>query len=353
MQSVTQRLIRKTPSIPSSARPSRLNRGAFSLIELMIVITIIAILMSLLLVGVRGAMNTARNATVTVEFKQLEKGIADFKAKYGAEPPSSIVLFEAPAGWTGSSPSAVIVNRSRALVRQMWPDFDFSMPNPAPMAAGRDINGDGDKSDTIILNGSECLVFFLGGVNATNIVDKTGTTIGTAGNPVTTWAPLGFSANPTSPFSRGGARSGPFHEFSNIRVINRDGSADAEGMPEYLDQLPGQRNPILYASSYGGRGYRDADVQFTTQPTYNAYTTAPTGFAYFYRRYTGTNPATAANFVAAPAFNPKSCQLISPGSDGEYGWGGTLSADMEMIEPRAERYSERDNITNFKGGTIN
>ena len=345
MQSVRQRLIRKTPSITSSARTQRPHRGAFSLIELMIVITIIAILMSLLLVGVRGAMTTARNATVTVEFKNIEKGIADFKAKYGAEPPSSIVLFEVPAGWTGSSPSAVIVNRSRALIRQMWPDFDFSV--------ARDINGDNDALDTITLNGSECLVFFLGGLNSTNVVNQSGTLIGTTGAVITTWAPLGFSANPTNPFARGGARSGPFHEFSAIRITNRDGSADAEGMPEYLDQLPGQRNPILYASSYGGRGYRDADVQFTTQPTYNAYTTAPTGFAYFYRRYTGTNPATAANFIAAPAFNPKSCQLISPGSDGEYGWGGTLSADMEMIEPRAERYFERDNITNFKGGTIN
>lgn len=352
MQSVTQRHNRTPQWMTSSSRAQRSSRaqgssrGAFSLIELMIVITIIAILMSLLLVGVRGAMTTARTATVTVEFKNIEKGIADFRAKYGTEPPSSIVLFETPAGWTGSSPSAAAVNRSRALIRQMWPDFDFSIT--------RDINGDNDALDTITLNGAECLVFFLGGLNSTNVVNQNGVLIGTTNAPITSWGPLGFSANPTNPFTRGGARSGPFHEFSVSRITNRDGSTDAEGMPEYVDPLPGQRSPILYASSYGGKGYRDVDVQFTTPLiTYNAYVTPPTGFAFVYRRYTGTYPATVPNFIAAPAFNPKSFQLISPGFDGEYGWGGTLSVDMELIEPRAERYFERDNITNFKGGTIN
>ena len=352
MQPVTQRLSR-TPL----QRPAR---TAFSLIELMIVITIIAILMSLLLVGVQAARNAARVASVTVEFKNMEKSIADFKAKFGAEPPSGIVLFEAPAGWTGTAPTAAAVNRSRALVRQIWPDFDFTI--------ARDINGDGDVTDTITLNGSESLVFFLGGVNSTNVVDRTGTTIGTAGAPITTWAPLGFSTNPANPFSRGGARLGPYHDFNIGRLTNRDGATDAEGLPEYLDPLPGQTNPILFASSYGGKGYRDADVQFTTQAAFDRYSTARTGFAWYYRRYTGTTtPATVADFIAAPAFNPKSCQLISPGNDGEYGLGGVLNTGMEMSEAikqdpqpatfpmynNKDRTFERDNITNFKGGTIN
>ena len=69
MQPLTQRLPRTQKSAVS---PSG-RRAAFSLIELMVVIVIIAILMSLILVGVRGAMGTVRNATVTVEFKNLEK----------------------------------------------------------------------------------------------------------------------------------------------------------------------------------------------------------------------------------------------------------------------------------------
>ena len=346
MQSVPQRLSRTSPPVASDRNSRRLARQAFSLIELMIVITIIAILMSLLLVGVQAARTAARVASVTVEFKNMEKSIADFKAKFGSEPPSGIVLFEAIAGWTGSTPSSAAVSRSRALIRQIWPDFDFTI--------ARDINGDGDLTDTITLNGAECLVFFLGGVNSTNVVDRTGTTIGTVGAPITSWAPLGFSTNPANPFARGGSRLGPYHDFNIGRLINRDGATDAEGLPEYLDPLPGQLNPILYASSYGGKGYRDADVQLTGTSTYNAYATPPTVFSYVYRRYTGTTyPASVANFTAAPAFNAKSCQLISPGVDGEYGWGGVLNTGMQLIEPRPERSPERDNITNFKGGTLN
>ncbi|RLS37439.1 MAG: prepilin-type N-terminal cleavage/methylation domain-containing protein [Planctomycetota bacterium] len=327
-----QRPIRNSrPTRPSATRSAL--RRAFSLIELMVVILIITILMGFLLVAVRGAVIRARVTAVVVEFKNIEKAITDFKAKYGSEPPSGIVLFEASAGWGGSSPSAAAVNRSRALIRQMWPDFDFTI--------ARDINNDGDFTDIITLNGAECLVFFLGGMP-----DQTGVSD-------TPWALTGFSQNPLNPLALGGARSGPFYEFDSGRLMNVEGTSDAEFMPEYRDSLSGQRNPILYASSYGGRGYRDADVQFTSQSPYDAYTTTPTGFAYAYRRYTGSYPATAPNFTASPLFNAKSFQLISPGMDGEYGWGGVLSGDMELLEPRPERAFERDNITNFKGGTIN
>lgn len=316
-------------------------RRAFSLIELMVVIVIIGVLMSLLLVGVRGAMVTARNATVVVEFQQIDKAMVDFKSKYGTEPPSRILLCEDGLDWTtlsGTLPTGFVaadVPRSRALLRQIWPDFSFDA------TTDYDINDDGDTTDLIGLTGSECLVFFLGGVP-----DYTGATDAP-------WKPLGFSANPQFPLLRTGARVGPFFEFQVSRLMNVEGSTDTERMPEYRDGLPGQRNPILFATSYGGKGYRDADIRLTAQPTYDAYATLPTGFAYVYRRYSGAYPATVPNFTAAEAFNPKTYQLVSPGADGEYGWGGVLNTAMEMVEPRAERYFERDNITNFKGGTIN
>lgn len=322
-------------------------RAAFSLVELVVVILIIAILASLILVGVQSAIARARVAQVVVEFKNIEKSLQDFKLKNGSYPPSGIMLYETPAGWTGSSPSTAAVSRSRALIKQIWPDFDFSL--------SRDINGDGDTSDTIMLNGSECLVFFLGGMNETNVVNKNGALKAgaTANDPITSWLPLGFSTNPANPFARGGSRVS-FQEFDTGRLSNRDGPTDAEGMPEYVDTLPGQTGPILYASAYDGKGYRDADISFSPQPAYDAYATTPTGFAYAYRRYTGsTYPVPDADFDALEAFNPKSFQLISPGIDGDYGWGGALDSSQELKEPQPDRFPERDNITNFKGGTLN
>lgn len=334
-------------------------RAAFSLVELVIVILIIAILASLILAGVQSAMTRVRVTQVVVELGSLEKAITDFKAKYGSNPPSGITLYESPAGW-----ATVTAGRSRAAIKQIWPDFSF--------AVARDINGDRDTSDTIDLNGAECLVFFLGGVNATNVINRTGGNVGPPANtPVTSWEPLGFSTNPTDPFARGGSRVGPFYQFDVARLGNRDGGADAEGFPEYRDELPGQtaNTPILYGSSYEGKGYRDADFQLSAQGAYDRYSTLRTGFAWYYRRYSNsTLPPTVAEFTAAEAFNPKSFQLISPGVDGEYGLGGVLSTSMEMAESikndtpppltfpnynNSARSFERDNITNFKGGALN
>lgn len=302
-------------------------RQAFSLIELMVVMLIVALLVGMLLAAVRGAMNTARVAAVTVEFKNLEKAITDFKAKYGADPPSGIVLFESYAGWSGSTPSTAAVNRSRALIRQIWPDFDFLNKDSMGNSRDRDINNDGDFGDVIVLNGAECLAFFLGGVPT-----KSGGE----------WSLKGFSQNGDNPLQLAGARSGPFYEFDPGRLTDLDG----DNVPEYLDSLPGQRNPIIFASSYGGRGYRDVDVRLVSSP-------GPDDFAYYYRRYSGTYPASSTNFDAARPFNEKSYQLISPGFDGAYGTGGLLSGDMEMVDPQTSRAVERDNITNFKGGTLN
>ena len=321
-----QRPLRNSrPTRPSATRSTL--RRAFSLIELMVVMLIITILMGMLLAAVRGAMTRARVAAVVIEFKSIEKAIIDFKSKYGTEPPSGIVLYESSAGWGGST---AVVSRSRALVRQIWPDFDFSIPH--------DLNNNGTSTDTLTLNGAECLLFFLGGV-----VD----------NSNGTGRRVGFSYNGENPFSTGGARSGPFYEFDPSRLKDVDG----DQMQEYLDSLPGQVNPILYGSSYSGRGYRDADLQFAPQPPYDKYSTLPTGFAWCYRRHTGGYPVESTApppiFSKLEPFNAKSIQLISPGMDGEYGWGGALSGDMELLDPRPERAVERDNITNFKGGTIN
>ncbi len=81
-----QRPLRNSRATRQSATRSALRR-AFSLIELMVVMLIISLLMGLLLVGVRGAVASVRVAAVTVELKNLENAILNFKVKYGVEPP--------------------------------------------------------------------------------------------------------------------------------------------------------------------------------------------------------------------------------------------------------------------------
>lgn len=314
---------------PSPNRPVRRFsvRSGFSLIELVVVILIIAILASLILNGVMAARTTALSAAAASDIKNLEKAIGDFKLKFGVEPPSSITLYEDPAGWAKRNPPNTVAQvqesaRSRAIIRQIWPQFDFTLR--------REINGDRDPTpdDEISLQGAECLAFFLGGVCSTDMMDQTGATIASgppANSPVKKWIPLGFSINPSNPFARGGTRVGPFVELDSDRLINIDGDTDPEGAPEYLDTLPGQTKPLIYASSYDGRGYRASDLVTGPGCTFTSVYTK-----------TGGQP-----------YNPKSFQIISAGFDSDYGTGGVFDTTLP-----ANRSMERDNITNFKGGRL-
>lgn len=334
MQSTPHRLSRLAP------RPAR---SAFSLIELMVVILIIAILAGLLLNGVMAARQAAVNAGIVAEMKGLEKSIQDFKMKYGVEPPSFMVLFEDRAAWStipavpaGQSWTPADVQRSRSIIRQIWPEYYFGTTSAT--YPNLDINGDNDTTDILELRGAECLVFFLGGVCATDIVGSNGLRIPdppapappTPANssPVQSWASLGFSVNPTNPFVRGGTRVGPQHAFDTDRLTNLDSQGstlDTEGMPEFLDNQPGQTKPYIFASSYEGKGYRPADLVTGPSCTFTTIYTQASGQSY----------------------NPNTFQIIAAGVDGEYGIGGVLDGNLP-----ATRAAERDNLTNFKGGRL-
>lgn len=322
-------MLRRQPS------PRRtLDRRGFSMIELLVVIVIIAILMSLLMVGIQSARNTARITQAVAEIRNFEKAIADFKMKFGVEPPSYIVLYEAAAGWSTNNQETRV---SRALIREMWPSFNF--------AGSYDINGDGDAIDVLRLNGAECLAFFIGGLQQVS-----GTSV----------VPVGFSANPATPFlGYSGNRVGPFLEnMDSSRFVDLDG----DGIREYLDPLPGQTNPIQYFSSYGGRGYQllGLDNALGTPDDEAVMVSGNTTLRSVYNQ--------AAGSTTAPAipFNKNGFQIISPGFDQEYGYGGFVDIEKGVSSPTGSLdppnrnmgqptplSQERDNITNFKGGQLN
>lgn len=285
---------------PIALTASQRVRRAFTLIELMVAIVIILILLGLLIPAIGAVRLAAQRSQVRAEISDLETAITLFKAEFGMDPPSKITLHE--------SGSATWDPRSKGLVRQMWPQFDFSLD--------KDINGDLDTLDNNIeLNSGECLVFFLGGV-----WDSTGKT------------PNGFSKNPANPFAisnAGSNRHGPFFEFDNSRFVD----IDSDDAPEYLDAFPGQQKPYLYFSSYGGRGYRTDDLPVTL------------GFTSVYRE--GDPSATPA--VTDPPYKPKSYQIISPGADNEYGTGGNYDPTKNFPANRTE---EADNVTNFVNGSL-
>ncbi len=278
-------------------KPQSSPREGFTLIELMITISIIALLIGLIVPAYHSVQQKARKAEVTVDIKSLSGALAAFKARYLGFPPSSITIHSTAAGWNGDP-------HSKRWVKKFWPQFNFNGSGGLGLTSG--------SSET--LNGAECLVFFLGGVSR-----KTGND----------FEMLGFSNNPAAPFSKTGtSRVNPFIEFKVSRLID----ADNDGFPEYLDPLPGQTQPYLYFSAYegAGGGYKTAEVTFA-------------GMTDVYRQTHNAN---------SPAWNSKTYQIISPGFDATYGEGGHFGEDDADADLSGTREGERDNITNFSGGTL-
>jgi len=172
-------------------------------------------------------------------------------------------------------------------------------------------------------------VFFLGGILQWN--DANGnTTRDLGGQKEDQWIPNGFSKNPMNPFALGGNRQGPYYQFEVSRMIASPLTATAPAIANpnfygYADAFSGQQSPMIYLSSYDGRGYRLTDL-------------GSGGLVDYYRQGTTAN---------SPAWNPKKYQIISPGRDGRYGQGGPWLLDKASSLLVGDRAVEEDNVTNF------
>ncbi len=76
----------KSPMTDRRTPMSRNSRGGFTLVELLVVITIIGILVGLLLPAVQGARETARRAQCANHLKQLGLAVLQFEQRQGAFP---------------------------------------------------------------------------------------------------------------------------------------------------------------------------------------------------------------------------------------------------------------------------
>jgi prepilin-type N-terminal cleavage/methylation domain-containing protein len=405
-------------------RDSLLTRGGFTLVELLVVIIVLAILVGLLLPVIAAALRTAHNAAAQAEINQLAQALANFKAAYGDFPPSRVILYENGFfpisnnqhvnGDNNDITVGALAQRTLIALRKFFPKVVFSTSAPPPQIFFNappgngfwyDFNGNGVMDPPYILQGDECLVFFLGGVPFQD--------------PLTgSFGMTGFGKDPVNPFTNNLAsdpryngnsnpmysanRQPPSFEFNPSRLFldpNNPAPLNAAvGMilpqiPGYYDNLgnaaPGGASTTLnfyvYFSGYGNGVFDADDVNFLNELDGNSQ--GPIGLTFQHAGSQYPSPSPNPYTVTLTANNPvgslstgsvsfqkaQTFQLFSAGADGLYGVGGqfiapstsTSSATSPLpFDPKntfagnsastdgSVRLRERDNLTNFQSGTL-
>jgi len=155
--------------MPSLLTNNRRTSTGFTLIEMLVVITIIGILAGLITAAAIRARIYAKNAAITIDIKELGMACQAYKQKFGEYPPDGLDS-----------------NAFARHLRKAFPRY----------------TGDGSGLP-VTLTPQTALAFWLGGVQDAN------------------GKPTGFAADPTNPFLPATAcpsRIGPFFEFDRNRL---------------------------------------------------------------------------------------------------------------------------------------
>ena len=271
----------------------------FTLIELLVVMAIIAILIGLISAAVMRIAGKGPDVVTQSELGQFGTAIDQCKSKYNVPRlPSRLVLYE-----NVSQQRQETVSWGR-LTQVFGANLGDNLRNGDFF----DWNGNGRLDNgRRVLEGHECLVFFLGG-----IPQRSG------GNVAMT----GFAANSSNPTrARNGrpARIGPFFQFNTARLVDTDN----DGFLSYQDGY--ERNVYAFfaagrtANSYG----RNDNQSLRVQPYYS---TVQNG----QRQH----------------IKPNSFQIISAGKDGVFG------TNYQWQEGQGLTGAGSDNLSNFSNSRL-
>jgi prepilin-type N-terminal cleavage/methylation domain-containing protein len=285
------------------SRNTRSQRPAFTLVEMLVVVVIIAILAGLLLPAVGMVRRRAQNHAIAVEIMNLEQAVEVYRNEHGDYPPDF------------SDPEIV-----RRHILKRWPRISNE-----ELVAVTSLN--------VVVDPAEALVFWLGGFSSDPKRPFTGT-----GGPMLIDADGNVAPNRDR-------NDGPY-DFDKARLRYDD---DGDAFPIYPPK--GRLEPYVYfdARTYGGIG------PVTESPTNGFYPLSgpnPQGVA---KPYIASRPDPNSPY-GLEWVNEDSFQIISAGLDGHYGSADFLS-DRSLYPqyPTGVNYlspgdGDDDNITNFSEG---
>jgi general secretion pathway protein G len=292
-------------------------------VELLIVILIVGLLVSLISAATIRALSSANRTRNMSEVRQLGVSIENFKQKYGIYPPSRIKLSKTlsyPASGTAGSLDQI----SLSTLTRLWPRLAASGGSGATAWTFIDWNGSGALSPDVILEGDQCLVFFLGGIPSTagGINSCTGFSTN-AQNPA--WH-IANAGTPTVP---------PFFEFDSSKLI----TLPAANRVSYGAGLPAvSTSHFSYRDTYKLAPY----AYFSSGTSRNGYNPLASTLPL------GTKSSSDCSSLgvwpyaqsAGSYLNPATCQIISAGANGKTlgalsstwgfgtGWGFGRGSDL-------------------------
>ncbi len=314
-----------------SMSPVSRPRG-FTLVELLVVITIIGILVGLTIPAVIYVRIIGKQAAVTLDLKQLEMACQAYKEKFGKYPPD------------GTNRSAVLRHLAKAFPRFMIAGADDIEKWDNLRAWIQDSSRWGASVDINTLSPFNALTFWLGGRPANGQL-------------------TGFSANPADPFDASTSRIGPFFDFDLNRLHATTGRYWPQGAVGNMTT-----GAIAYFRAENGNytvdgsdcTIRDASGNITGTD-FSRIKCIPDNIESLpaATTYELVLPAADWRIANTPPYswvNSKSFQIFSAGllADASYALvpGGTNREPLQY--PTGDNYQEQtyDDITNFSGGTL-
>lgn len=340
------------------------NRQGFTLIEVLIVITIIGILVGLLIPAVGIAYRSIKKSAIAMEVMAIADAVEKYNQKYGDYPPdgSSRTAFERHCRKVFPQISS----------REILDVYATVANNQAPSLSA--------AAEFRVMDPPEALVFFLGGLSEDPVHPFTG-----SGGPLIIGARDG-SGNPTV-FQYNVDRNAPFFEFRQDQLtlvvtdagitVSDDETTVMQIGPAANDAIPvykasGQEAPFVY---FAARTYSTTGGGGTYA---NHYSPPGMGFA---RPYKSENLNTSVTYGASTAdrfykyMNDKTFQVITAGLDDSFGGVSPLDAPAIfsvfptgrqlniLVAPKDQNGAlgyktsddpseQLDNATNFSGGVL-
>jgi prepilin-type N-terminal cleavage/methylation domain-containing protein len=371
-------------------RSQRRSSSGFTLVEMLVVITIIGILAGLITEAAIVARRRAKIAVVSMELKAgLEHACMQYKEKFGEYPPDFAGLQNTQTDPATSSLATPLTYRDEAratVLRHMATAFPRYVPGvPSNTTTGTQwdkFRADVQqfwKIDVDGLSPTTALIFWLGG-SPEWFLDSSNNQITPTNGSLDKNKPVkslqGFSADVTNPFSASASRIPSFFEFdiASLGWISGGGLAELAYWPKAIAVTDKTWGPIVYFRAENG----NYTVNGAIPP--NAATTTTGTNANVKNESSGVWPAVdtrLSNFDGKDGYdsnkaigytwiNPQSFQIFSSGLDQRYATpraivGGTLANVDVTMYPTGESYqkidpvnggSSYDDITNFSSGTL-